>query len=72
MYGPQPGIRLDAFENYIRGIVAGTRAEKITRLREAIRLNPNYTRAMLQLGKAYLENRDYEQAVNWFSRIPKS
>lgn len=66
------GVRLDAFENYIRGITAGTRGEKIARLREAIRLNPNYTRATLQLGKAYLENRDYEQAVNWFSRIPKS
>lgn len=66
------GVRLDAFENYIRGIVAGTRSEKITRFREAIRLNPNYTRAMLQLGYAYVENRDYEQAVNWFSRIPKS
>lgn len=66
------GVRLDAFENYIRGVVAGTRGERIQRLREAIRLNPNYTRAMLQLGKAYFENRDYEQAVNWLARIPKS
>jgi tetratricopeptide (TPR) repeat protein len=65
-------IRLDAFENYIRGITAGSRGEKISRFKEAIRLNPNYTRAMLQLGKAYLENRDYELAVNWFARIPKS
>ncbi|HEY3930068.1 MAG TPA: tetratricopeptide repeat protein [Candidatus Koribacter sp.] len=66
------GIRLDAFENYIRGITAGTRGEKISRLKESIRLNPNYTRAMLQLGKAYFENRDYDQAENWFSRIPKT
>jgi tetratricopeptide (TPR) repeat protein len=66
------GVRLDAFENYIRGITAGTRPEKIARLREAIRLNPNFTRAELQLGKAYLENRYYEQAANWFARIPKS
>lgn len=66
------GIRLDAFENYIRAIVAGTRGEKISRLREAIRLSPNFTPAVLQLGKAYLDNRDYDQAVNWFSRIPKN
>ncbi len=66
------GVRLDAFENYIRGTIAGTRAEKISRLREANRLNPNYMRATLQLGKAYLENREYDQAVNWFSRIPKN
>src|SRR5207245_2047098 len=66
------GVRLDAFENYVRGITAGTRQEKINRLREANRLSPNYTRATLALGKAYLENRDYDQAVNWLSRIPKS
>jgi tetratricopeptide (TPR) repeat protein len=66
------GVRLDAFENYIRGVIAGTRGEKISRLREANRLSPNYTHATLQLGKAYLENRDYDQAVNWLSRIPKS
>lgn len=66
------GIRLDAFENYVRGITAGTRQEKINRLREANRLGPNYTRATLALGKAYLDNRDYDQAVNWLSRIPKS
>ena len=66
------GIRLDAFENYVRGITAGTRSEKIARLREAIRLNPNYTRAELQLGKAYLENRDFDQAVNWLDRIPRT
>lgn len=66
------GIRLDAFENYIRAIVAGTRSEKISRLREAIRLSPNFTPAVLQLGRAYLDNRDYDQAVNWFSRIPKN
>src|SRR5689334_10280902 len=44
-----PVVRLDAFENYIRGITAQTRPEKIQRFREAVRLNPNYAAAIFQL-----------------------
>ena len=46
-------FRLDALENYIRGIMAGSDAEKIKRLREAVRLSPSYSLALLQLGKTY-------------------
>jgi Tfp pilus assembly protein PilF/TolB-like protein len=65
-----PPIRLDAFENYIRGEVATTRAEKIQRFHTAVRLNPNYTEAMLQLGKTYYANHEYESAASWFARVP--
>jgi Tfp pilus assembly protein PilF/TolB-like protein len=64
-------IRLDAFENYIRGILATDPQQKIHYLRNAVKLNPNYTLAMLQLGKTYYVNREYESAAAWFSRIPK-
>lgn len=65
-------VRLDAFENYIRGILATSRTEKIRRYREAVRLNPQYTLAMLQLGRTYYANREYESASSWLSRIPGS
>lgn len=65
-----PPIRLDAFENYVRGEVATTREEKIQRFREAVRLNPRYTQAMMQLGKTYYGNREYESAASWFARVP--
>jgi tetratricopeptide (TPR) repeat protein/TolB-like protein len=64
-------IRLDAFENYIRGILAPNRQQKLRYFREAIRLNPSYTLAMLQLGKVYYDNHEYESASIWLSRIPK-
>jgi tetratricopeptide (TPR) repeat protein len=63
-------IRLDALENYVRGIVASDTAEKIRRLKEAVRLNPNYSVAMLQLGRTYFEDRDYASAITWFSKVP--
>ena len=58
-----PSIRLDAFENYVRGVVATSRPVKIKYLREAIRLSPDYTLAMLSLGRTYFDGRDYEQAA---------
>jgi len=63
-------IRLDALENYVRGVMAGISAEKIRRFKEAVRLNPNYTVAMLQLGKTYFDERDYSSAMTWFGKIP--
>lgn len=65
-----PSIRLDAFENYIRGVTATTRAEKIHRFREAVRLNPEYSAAIFQLGKTYFSARDYENAALWLGRVP--
>lgn len=65
-----PPIRLDAFENYIRGVVATDPDEKIRRFRAAVRAAPNYSAASLQLGKTYYAERDYEQAVAVLEKIP--
>jgi Tfp pilus assembly protein PilF/TolB-like protein len=67
-----PPIRLDAFENYMRGVLATDRTEKIKYFKETLRLNPQYTVATLSLAKAYFAGREYEQAANWFSKIPKT
>jgi len=67
-----PAIRLDAFENYIRGILAGDEQQRIHHFHEAVRLDPNYTLAMLELGKTYFDNHEYESASTWFARIPKT
>lgn len=67
-----PSIRLDAFENYVRGVIATDRAEKARRFKEALRLNPNYSLAALQLGRTYYAARDYEQAAAWFAKVPRT
>lgn len=68
----QPAPRLDAFEAYMRGLVASSRAEKIAHFREAVRLNPAYVPAIFHLGKSYYEARDYGSAASWLERIPRS
>ncbi len=65
-------IRLDAFEDYIRGTLATDRQQKIRYFHAAIKLNPNYTLAILHLGKAYYDNHEYELASSWFARVPKN
>ncbi len=67
-----PPVRLDAFENYIRGTMATSYQQRIHYFHEALKLNPNYTLAMLQLGKTYFDNHEYESASVWFARIPKT
>lgn len=65
-------IRLDALENYVRGVIATSSPERIRHFKEAVRLNSNYTVAMLALGKTYFDLRDYASAIDWFGKIPVS
>jgi len=67
-----PPVRLDAFENYIRGITTGTNAERIPHLREAVRLNPSYTEAWLRLGRAYFDERQYDETISALSHVPST
>jgi tetratricopeptide (TPR) repeat protein len=63
-------VRLDAFENYVRGLQASTAEEKIRRYKEAVRLNATYAEAWLELGKTYLNQRSYDQAIAALEQIP--
>ena len=65
-----PVVRLDAFENYIKGVIAPTGEERIPHLREAVRLSPAYNQAVLRLGEAYYQQRQYDQTVAWLVKIP--
>jgi len=65
-----PSIRLDAFENYVRGSITTVPQDKVRRLREAVRLLPDYPEALLALGKEYFRERQFDQAAATLSRVP--
>ena len=65
-----PAIRLDAFENFIRGVVAGASADKIKYLKAAVAIDPDYAQAILLLAKTYYAAHNYESAVLWFAKLP--
>jgi tetratricopeptide (TPR) repeat protein len=66
------GVKLSAFENYIRGTDATTSQERIKRLQMAIQETPNYPAALLALGKAEFVQRYYDQAAVSFAKIPRT
>lgn len=67
-----PPVRLDALEAYMRGVIASNDQERIPHFRRAVRLNPDYTRALLELGKTYFNTKDYASAADYLARIARS
>jgi tetratricopeptide (TPR) repeat protein len=65
-------IQLSSFENYIRGTDATTPQERIKRLQMAVQSAPNYTAALLALGKEQFAEREYDQAATTLSKIPST
>jgi tetratricopeptide (TPR) repeat protein len=63
-------LRLDAFEDYVRGVLATNATDRIHRLEEAVRLSPEYVPAQYQLGRSFFETQAYEKAIVEFSRVP--
>ncbi len=64
-------LRLDAFENYVRGLTEGSIDERIRHLREAVRLSPHFYPAWLALGKAYFANQNFELAASTLGHLTK-
>lgn len=65
-------LRLDAFENYVRGLVEDSSTERIRHLKEAVRLSPDYYPAWLALGRAYFDNQQYELTYASLGKLPRT
>jgi tetratricopeptide (TPR) repeat protein/TolB-like protein len=68
----QRALRLDAFEHYIRGLLASEDEARLRELREAARLDPDWPDPDFALGQAYFVRRDCNSALPWFARVPAS
>ncbi len=68
----QRPLRLDAFEHYIRGLLASEDDARLRELREAARLEPEWPEPDFALGEAYFTRRDCDSALPWYARVPKT
>jgi tetratricopeptide (TPR) repeat protein/TolB-like protein len=68
----QRPLRLDAFEHYIRGLLAGEDEARLRELREAARLEPEWPEPGFALGEAYFTRHDCDSALPWYARVPKT
>jgi tetratricopeptide (TPR) repeat protein len=68
----QMPLRLDAFEHYARGLLASEDEAKLRELHEAARLEPEWPEPEFALGEVYYARRDYNSALAWFFKVPKT
>jgi tetratricopeptide (TPR) repeat protein len=64
------GAKLSAFENFIRGIESTSSVDRIKRLQAAVNEAPDFAAALLALGKAQYQARQYDQAAATLARVP--
>lgn len=66
----QRALRLDAFEHYIRGLLANEDEPRLRELREASRLEPAWPDPYFALGQTYFIRNDCATALSFLSHIP--
>ncbi len=62
------GLRLDAFEQYIRGITEPDQQERLRHLNQSVLLSPEFSPAWMALGREEYAGQQYEQAAEAFAK----
>jgi tetratricopeptide (TPR) repeat protein len=62
-------LRLDAFEQYIRGISESDQQEKERHLKQSVTLSPNFGPAWMALGREDFNGQQYEEAAASFAKV---
>jgi tetratricopeptide (TPR) repeat protein len=65
----RPPVRIDAVENYARGLLAEDPEQRQRLFMQAARLDEHYSPPCFQLGKSYWEKREYKVAAGWLARV---
>lgn len=68
----RPGVRLDAVESYVRGLLAASPEQRHRFFTQAARLDGHYSQPCFQLGKIYWEKKEYKVAEGWLERVARS
>src|SRR5580658_5180062 len=63
------GMRVDAFEQYIRGISESDHDERLRHLNQAVVLSPEFGPAWMALGREDYNAQQYDQAATAFSKV---
>lgn len=62
-------LRLDAFEQYIRGISESDQQERVRHLKQSVALSPNFGPAWMALGREDFNGQQYEEAAAAFAKV---
>jgi len=65
-------LKINAFEQYIRGISESDQAERQQHLNQAVKLSPNYSQAWQALGREFYTSQQYDKAADAFAKIDRN
>ena len=68
----RPPVRIDAVENYVRGLLATTAEQQHHFFTQAARLDEHYSQPCFRLGKSYWDKKDYKTAASWLERVART
>ena len=66
------GMRLDAFEQYIRGITEPDQGERLRHLNESVRMSPEFSQAWMALGREDYNGQHYDEAAAAFAKVDRN
>jgi tetratricopeptide (TPR) repeat protein len=66
----QQPLSLNAFEQYIRGLLANDDEAKLRDLKEAARLEPGWPEPAFAIAEVYSHRGDCSAALSWYGRVP--
>lgn len=64
-----PAVRADAIENYVRGLLAASAEDRKRFFTQAVKLDAKYSQPCFQLGKLYLQSKEYKVAAEWLEKV---
>ena len=67
--GLRPPVRLDAEENYVRGLLARSPEQQERFFLQAARLDSRFGHPDYQLGRLHYDRKEYRQAADWLQKI---
>ncbi len=65
-------IRVDAFEQYIRGVTEPDQAERQRHLEQAVKLSPGFSSAWMALGREEYNQQRYAEAAEAYAKVDRS
>ena len=65
----RPPIRLDAEENYVRGLMASSPEQREKYFTQAAQLDARFSHPCYQLGQIHYQRKEYRQAAEWLEKV---
>ena len=62
-------VRLDAIENYVRGLLTSSKEQKLRFLSQAIHIEPTFSQPIYRLAMLHYEQREFRPAAEWFAKV---